>query len=95
MAGRLDGANAIAKEGAGEYQWTFPHQMDGGHGAIECPICEGIRMGSPYTKSEAEGQGFPALPHPNCDHAWIMESAEPIAVEEGEPDPVFSAEDEA
>lgn len=69
--GRIDGSSETMKESGEEFEWRFPH-FDLGADHDECPICEAIREGAPYTAEEAEEEGFPALPHPHCDHGWVI-----------------------
>lgn len=70
--GRMDGAKAIMDETGAEYEFRFPHFdiMTPGHEV--CPICEGIALASPFTPEEAEAEGYPDVPHPNCDHGWVI-----------------------
>jgi hypothetical protein len=69
---RLDGAGHLVDESGMAYEWRFPHFDIGRPGHEECPICEAIRDGAPYTQEEAEAEGFPSFPHPGCDHGWVM-----------------------
>lgn len=70
--GRMDGATAVMDETGVEYEFRFPHFdiMTPGHEV--CAICEAIAIASPYTPDEAEAQGYPDVPHPNCDHGWVI-----------------------
>lgn len=70
--GRMDGATRIMDETGVEYEFRFPHFdiMTPGHEV--CPICEAIAISSPFTPEEAEAQGYPDVPHPNCDHGWVI-----------------------
>lgn len=70
--GRMDGAKSIMDESGEEYEFRFPHfdLMTPGHEV--CPICEVIAENSPYTPEEAESHGYPDIPHPNCDHGWVL-----------------------
>lgn len=70
--GRMDGAKSIMDETGEDYEFRFPHFdiMTPGHEV--CPICEGIASGSPYTPEQAETLGYPDVPHPNCDHGWVI-----------------------
>lgn len=69
--GRIHGAAETMNESGEEFEWRFPH-FDLGRDHDECPVCEAIREGAPYTAEEAEAEGFPDLPHPNCDHGWVI-----------------------
>ena len=53
------------------HTWRFPH-FDLGGEHEECAICTAIRERAPYTTEEAEAEGFPSYPHPNCDHGWVL-----------------------
>ena len=66
------GRGALVGESGEKYEWRFPHFELGSPGHIECPICKPIREGSPYTVEMAEALGFPGVPHPNCDHGWVL-----------------------
>lgn len=70
--GRMDGAKAIMDESGEEYEFRFPHfdLMTPGHEV--CAICEAIAENSPYSSEEAEAAGYPDIPHPNCDHGWVL-----------------------
>jgi hypothetical protein len=68
---KLDGAGHILDEAGMTYEWRFAH-FDLGGAHEECVICEAIREGSPYNQEEAEAEGFPAYPHPGCDHGWVV-----------------------
>lgn len=69
---RMDGAGAIVNESGEEFEWRFPHFDLATPGHEECPICQAIRDGGPYSSDEAEAEGFPTVPHPNCDHGWVL-----------------------
>lgn len=68
---KLDGAGKVMDEAGVKYLWRFPH-FDLGTPHMECPICEEIRRGAPYTQGQAEDEGFPSHPHPGCDHGWVI-----------------------
>jgi hypothetical protein len=68
---KLDGAGRVLDEAGVTYEWRFPH-FDLGASHIECAICAAIREKAPYTQAEAEANGFPSHPHPNCDHGWVI-----------------------
>lgn len=68
---KLDGAGHILDEAGMAYEWRFAH-FDLGPDHEECVICEAIREKSPYTQDAAEAEGFPAYPHPGCDHGWVV-----------------------
>jgi hypothetical protein len=69
--GRIHGAAETMNESGLDFEWRFPH-FDLGRDHDECPVCEAIREGAPYTAEEAEAEGFPDLPHPHCDHGWVI-----------------------
>jgi hypothetical protein len=69
---RYDAAGHLMDETGVAYEWRFPHFELGTPGHEECPICEAIREGSPYTSDQAENEGYPSVPHPNCDHGWVL-----------------------
>jgi hypothetical protein len=84
---RLDGAGAVLDESGMPHEWRFPH-FDLGSDHDECPICEEIRQGAPYTQAQAEERGFPDYPHPHCDHGWVLvPKGEPTKTEEYPPVP--------
>ncbi len=87
---RMDGAKNIVDESGMPHEWRFPHFELASPGHEECEICEAIREGSPYTTEEAEMDGFPSVPHANCDHGWVLvpkgeptrtEAFPPLAIE--------------
>lgn len=71
-SGRFNGAGDLVSESGEEFEWRFPHFELGSADHEECPVCEAIREGSPYSTEEAEEEGFPDVPHPNCDHGWVI-----------------------
>jgi hypothetical protein len=70
--GSLDGAGNIVDESGEAFEWRFPHFETAAPDHEECEICEAIREGSPYSTAEAEANDYPDLPHPNCDHGWVL-----------------------
>jgi hypothetical protein len=70
--GRLDGAGTLVDESGEEFEWRFPHFETADPDHEECPICQAIRERSPYSTAEAEDEGYPDLPHPHCDHGWVL-----------------------
>jgi hypothetical protein len=69
---RLEGAKAVVDESGRDYLLRFPHfDLNAGE-KEECPICTAIRQGAPYTPAQAEALGYPSLPHPGCDHGWVI-----------------------
>lgn len=69
---RFNGAKEIVDESGEPFEWRFPHFDNSGQEHEECEICEAIREGGPYTTEEAEDNGYPDLPHLNCDHGWVL-----------------------
>ena len=69
---RMDGAGTIVDESGEEFEWRFPHFETASPEHEECLVCEAIRQGSPYSTAAAEAEGYPNLPHPNCDHGWVL-----------------------
>lgn len=69
-SGRYAGGKALIEESDDDFQWRFPHFDI--QGDVECEVCEEIRLGSPYSTEEAEEAGYPMMPHPNCDHGWLV-----------------------
>jgi hypothetical protein len=67
---KMDGAAALAEASGIPFKWMFPRIVP--TDVEECPVCEEIRLGSPYTTEEARAEGFPDLPHPYCTHSWIL-----------------------
>ena len=74
---RFVGAKDMADASGYEVnRWVFEHEETGSPDHEECEICEGIRTGGAdgsYTTEEAEEKGFPDMPHPFCDHAWLVD----------------------
>lgn len=70
--GRMDGAKSIMDESGTEYEFDFPHFDLATPGHDECPVCEAIAAGAPYTPEQAEALGYPDVPHPGCDHGFVI-----------------------
>jgi hypothetical protein len=83
--GRLDGAGTLVDESGEKFEWRFPHFETADPEHEECAICEAIRERAPYSTEDAEGEGYPDLPHPNCDHGWVLVPKEELTRTEEHP----------
>lgn len=70
---RFQGAkDLLAEAGVRAETWDFHHLLTGEEGHDRCPICEEIEAAGPYDQEAAESEGFPDLPHADCDCAWVL-----------------------